>query len=112
MQTSVRSNQLIAGFFFVFLALQIAIPTLLLTATRPARWGWQMYSAFAVAPEISLQKVDGNVERLVLKDHLANVRYEMLQPGKLLPHLCALSSDVAAVQFHIQDATEVYQCHS
>lgn len=112
MHPPVRSNRLIVGFFFVFLALQITVPTLLLTATRPARWGWQMYSAFPTAPEISLQKVDGSKEQLILQEHLANFRYEMLQPDILLPHLCALSPEVAAVQFHIQEATEVYQCHS
>jgi hypothetical protein len=106
------STQIAAGFFVVFLAIQLAVPIVqLVWAPRPARFGWQMYSVTSAAPRFDLVLRDGTSQPVAIEPYVASVRGDVPLARFLPRHLCGLFPHAAAVRYHLVDGSSgVYQC--
>ena len=103
---------LAAAFFMLFLLIQTAVPLVQLWAPRPARFGWQMFSARQQSARFSLVLRDGTAQPAKLDLYVAQSRGEV-DLGKALPrHLCRVVPDLAAVQITAPDSKQprVYKC--
>ncbi len=101
-----------AAFFTLFLSIQIGVPLIRLWAPRPARFGWQMFSARQQRPRFSLVLRDGTSRPVNLGPYVAQSRGEVDLENALPPHLCRTVPDVASVQITAPDAEQprVYPC--
>lgn len=101
-----------AAFFVLFLLVQTLIPLVQLAAPRPARFGWQMYSAKRQRPQFSLILRDGSSRPLDLGRYVAQSRGEVDVETALPPHLCRVIPDLAAVRITAPNAKQprVYAC--
>jgi hypothetical protein len=101
-------------FFLVFLAIQLAVPLVqLVTAPRPARFGWQMYSVVSAPPRFSLIMRDGAARPLDIGPYVTSMRADVPLTRFLPAHLCALFPDAAAVDYQMADGSQAgtYQCN-
>lgn len=87
---------LVASFVVAFVVIQLAVPMLALGQPRPARFGWQMYTAVSSLPEVRLEAADGTTSTVDLADLLARERADVDVSAALARHLCA-TTDAAAV---------------
>jgi len=94
------------AFFVLFLLVQTAVPLVQLWAPRPARFGWQMFSARQPRARFSLVLRDGTVQPAKLDLYVAQSRGEVDLEEALPRHLCRVVPDVAAVQIDAPDATQ------
>ena len=88
----------------IFLAMQVAIPTLALFSERPARFGWQMYAAFPTLPDAWLVYADGREETVDLHQLFAVTRAEIDYAAALRASLCEVT-DVAAIRIAPKDGS-------
>lgn len=82
-----------------FLTLQVAVPTVLLFGPRPARFGWQMFSAHTTAPAFAVEHADGSRALVDVDDYFAFRRGD-LDPvvfDRLPVHLCRIDPTVVTV---------------
>ena len=100
------------AFFALFLAIQTAVPLVQLWAPRPARFGWQMFTASPQRPRFSLVMRDGTSRPADLRRYVAYSRGEVDLENALPPHLCRVVPDVASVQVAAPDSKQprVYKC--
>ena len=100
------------AFFVLFLLIQTAVPLVQLWAPRPARFGWQMFSAKQQRARFSLVLHDGTVQPAKLDLYVAQSRGEVDLEEALPPHLCRVVPDLAAVQITAPDAKQprLYKC--
>ena len=80
-----------------FLAFALIVPAVALTQSRPARFGWQMYSVAYPAPRAWLQAQDGSTEEYDLADRLAVLRADVPDPIAVGQQLCAATSSPAII---------------
>lgn len=101
-----------AACFVLFLLVQIAVPLARLSAPRPARFGWQMFSAIPQRTRYTLVLRDGTRQPVRLATYVANSRGEMDLEKALPRHLCRVVADLASVQVLAPDSGEprVYPC--
>lgn len=104
-RTGWTAGSVAAALFFVgFLLIQIAVPLMRLTEPRPARFGWQMFSATPLRARFSLVLRNGTVCPVDLAKYVAQSRGEMDLRNALPQHLCRVLPDLAAVQIATPDA--------
>ena len=101
-----------AAFFVLFLMIQTAVPLVQLWAPRPARFGWQMFSARQSRARFSLVLRDGAVQPVKLDLYVAQSRGEVDLEEALPRHLCRVVPDLTAVQITAPSAKQprFYQC--
>ncbi|GAB4444453.1 MAG: hypothetical protein OHK0015_45800 [Chloroflexi bacterium OHK40] len=85
----------------LLLLTQFVLPALLLLGPRPARAGWQMYSA--VPPQITLSLVtsSGAVEPLELADYVGSARGDLRLEGVLPAFVCQRHPEATAVRLQV-----------
>lgn len=100
------------AFFMLFLVIQTAVPLAQLWAPRPARFGWQMFSARQERPRFSLVLRDGTSRPVDLRLYVAHSRGEVDLEQALPSHLCRVVPDLAAVQIAAPDSKQprVHTC--
>jgi len=100
------------AFFVLFLLIQTGVPLVQLWAPRPARFGWQMFTATPQRPRFSLVMRDGTIRPADLRLYVAQSRGEVDLEKALPRHLCRVVPDVASVQIITPDAKQprVYEC--
>jgi hypothetical protein len=94
----------------LFLLIQIGVPLVRLRAPRPARFGWQMFSASPQRIRFSLLMQDGTTQPANLGKYVAQSRGEVNLEEALPRHLCRMVSDVVSVEITTPDSKRVYPC--
>jgi hypothetical protein len=87
-----------ATFFLLFVLVQTLVPAALLWSPRPARFGWQMFSAKPRSFRYVLVLRDGTSQPVQLSRYLAQSRGEVAMDEALPPHLCRVVPGLAAVR--------------
>jgi len=104
----------IATTFFVgFLIVQVLTPIVqLISAPRPARFGWQMFSVSAPPPSFAVTLDDGTTRPIAIELFVTSLRGDVPLSQFLPPHLCRVVPHVVAVryQFHEASQSETYLC--
>jgi hypothetical protein len=90
----------IAAFMGVFLAWQLAVPAVALLADRPARFGWQMYSARPELPKAWTVDESGVETPIEMDRVFAQLRAEIDFGESLRAALCQSSG---AVEVRVED---------
>lgn len=80
-----------------FLALQLVLPVLALAGPRPTRFGWQMFTAYAPPPTVSVESDDGSVEAVELGELLAHPRPEADLDTAIVTALCDRGDVVSVI---------------
>jgi len=83
----------------VVLMLQFGVPTALLFAPRPARFGWQMFATHTLSPAFAVEHADGSRALVQIDDYFAFRRGD-LDPrvfDRLPAHLCRIDPSVVMV---------------
>jgi hypothetical protein len=78
-----------------FVAMQLLIPAVALFESRPARFGWQMYSALPRLPQAWVIDSDGNQRPVDLTDLFAVRRAEIDYEDVLRAGLCVATGAAA-----------------
>jgi hypothetical protein len=101
-----------AGFFVLFILIQTGVPLVRLWAPRPARFGWQMFTARRQSTRFTLVMRDGTRRPANLALYVVRSRGEMDLEEALPRHLCRVVPDVASVQISAPDSKQprVYEC--
>lgn len=101
-----------AAFFLLYLLVQTAVPLVRLWAPRPARFGWQMFSAKFQRTRYTLVLRDGTRRPADLSLYVAQSRGEMDLQGALPAHLCRVVAGLASVQVDAPGSAEprVHTC--
>lgn len=94
-----RADRRAAAAFLLIAAAQVGLPLASLWQPRPARWGWQMYSAAVHFPRIAVVRRDGSEVEIRLDDHVVRARTDVALRSLLPPHLCRTLTAAAAVRF-------------
>lgn len=81
----------------LILAVQVGVPIAALFESRPARFGWQMYSTVNPAPEAAVEDASGNLVPVDLSALIADPRAEVRWSGPLSDLLCRERAAVAVV---------------
>lgn len=87
--------------FWLILGAQLLVPVLQFDETRPARFGWQMFSGVGPPIEFTVELADGTVETVDIYDHLARPRPEMDFASSLPPGLCDRIDAAEAIQVEV-----------
>jgi hypothetical protein len=95
-----------AAVFCAYLALQLAVPLVGLSAARPARFGWQMYSWPAEVGRYLVVDARGEKSRVELDEYLPRLRPEIRYEEQLPPHLCQVIDGAVAVEIVLADSTD------
>jgi hypothetical protein len=80
-----------------FLAVQLTLPILALAGPRPTGFGWQMFTAYAPPPTVSIEMADGSVVPIELADLLAHPRPEADLHTPIVADLCEREDVVAVI---------------
>ena len=109
---STLSRVVSMAFFLLFLLIQTGVPLIRLWAPRPARFGWQMFSARPHRPRFSLLMRDGTSHPVTLGLYVAHSRGEVDMEKALPPHLCRVVPDLASVQITAPNSKQarIYKC--
>lgn len=101
-----------AAFLVSFLLVQTAVPLVRLAAPRPARFGWQMFTAVPQRASYTLVLRNGSRAPARLTTYVAASRGEMDLEGALPRHLCRVVPDLASVEVVGPRSAEprVYSC--
>jgi hypothetical protein len=97
-------------FVAIFLAWQIIVPAAALFGPRPARGGWQMYSAFPDVPSVFLIDAGGHESQVDASQFFAQVRAEVDFAAALRGGVCAASGAAAVKLVDSDGAAEVVEC--
>jgi hypothetical protein len=111
-ETWSRKDLAVFVFCACFLGVQIVVPIVKLTEPRPARFGWQMWSARAKPHRFFLVMKDGTTRPADLSRYIGWSRGELDLRDRLPPHLCHVVPDVTAVQIQSpgSETRNVYTC--
>lgn len=107
----VWDRQTIAAAVFValFVVVQFTVPAVALFGPRPARGGWQMYSAFPDVPTVWLIDAAGHETQVDADRMFAQLRAEIDFAAALRAGVCDASGAVA-VKLSSREGTEVVEC--
>lgn len=110
--TAEPSSVTAAAFFVLFVLIQTGVPLMQLAAPRPARFGWQMFSAAPRRLRVSLVLRDGTTRPVDLRRYVGLSRGEVSLDDALPAHLCRAVPGLAAVQITSSDSKtpRVYRC--
>jgi hypothetical protein len=94
-------EKLLTAVIVLHLAIQVTVPVWQLSAPRPARFGWQMYSALNMPRQYVVVKADGTSSVVDLGRYVAQLRAE-LDLRDILPRaVCARDPDAVEVTFRV-----------
>ena len=98
-------------FFFLYLAVQIALPVYRLLQPRPTRFGWQMYSAASVPSRVWIMSGD-RLQEISPGSYIGNFRADLEWERYALPHLCRVRSQATAIRYFmpLDSAVREYRC--
>lgn len=106
-----RRTLVIGAIIVLFLAWQILVPAAMLLAHRPARAGWQMYSALPDLPRAWVIDASGHEEPVQVPTLFAENRAEIDYAAALRAGLCDSSGAVAVKIWETdQPAPELIEC--
>jgi hypothetical protein len=88
-----------------FLVVQLVVPAVALFGPRPARFGWQMYSALPDLPKAYAVEADGTERLIDLQNLFAVQRAEIDYVAVLRAGLCA-ATGAAAIRLELTDGTD------
>jgi hypothetical protein len=104
-------TRITAAFVVLFIAWQLLLPAAMLFAHRPARFGWQMYSALPDLPEAWLVDAAGHETQVELGPLFAENRAEIDYAAALRAGLCELPGAAAVkVREPAQPSPELIEC--
>ena len=108
-----RRLRVAAAFAVAWVAIQLLVPLWLLTAPRPARFAWQMYSATPAYPEVVALAEGGRRDTLSVSTYLAAIRYDLSPRYRDLigPHVCRVVPGVRAVDLRRYPGGPVERLH-
>ena len=97
--------------FFLYLAVQIAVPVYGLLLDTPARFGWQMYSNASVPQRLWLVSQQGTRE-ISPASFIGNYRSDLDYERYALPQLCRAVPETKAIRYQmpLEDTVREYQC--
>ena len=95
-QVSRTRKVVLTALFLAFVGLQIAIPISRLGSGQSVRFGWQMFSTGASAPEITVVTPNGEMV-IDLDEYMTFPRGDLDIVGNLPRHLCAVIPEATAV---------------
>jgi hypothetical protein len=111
MTRSDRRALVIGAFIAIFVACQVLVPSAMLFAHRPARAGWQMYSALPALPRAWLVDAAGHEEPVQVSSLFAESRAEIDYAAALRAGLCGVSGAVAVKLWRADEpAPELIEC--
>lgn len=90
-----RQKVFVAMFAAAFMVVQLAVPILALAGPRPARFGWQMYTALVSFPEVSVEGADGRITSVDVAGLVASGRADANFSTAIAEHLCRTTSATA-----------------
>jgi len=96
-------------FMIAFIVIQLAVPILALAEPRPARFGWQMYTAVPSLPRVTVEDAEGRTQSVEVTDLVARERADANFSAALIDHLCE-TADVVAVHIRMDDQEERVPC--
>jgi len=101
-----------AVFFVLFLLIQTGVPLIRLWSPRPARFGWQMFSAIPERPRFTLVLRDGTTRPVNLGLYVGQSRGEVNLANALPGHLCRVVPDIVSVRITAPGWKQprVYRC--
>ena len=102
-------ERLLALLVIAFVIIQLAVPILQLAQPRPARFGWQMYSALTSLPVVKLETANGTVTSLDLSRVVVRERAEVDYSAALAHHVCD-TTDAVAVRIGLGESEERVPC--
>jgi len=89
--------------FFLLLGLQFAVPAWLLTQPRPARFGWQMFSDYRLAPDFFLVEEQGQEQPISAARYRIAFRNDVPAEEALARHLLQLFPEAVAVRWRVAE---------
>jgi hypothetical protein len=96
MTSSTRGRTMVVGAILaVFMGWQLLVPALMLFAERPARYGWQMYSALPDLPRAWRIDSAGHEWEVEVASVFAEPRAEIHYSAVLRAGICELPDTVA-----------------
>jgi hypothetical protein len=111
MTPSDRRTLVIGAIIVLFVAWQVLVPAGMLFAHRPARAGWQMYSALPELPRAWLVDATGHEEPVQVSSLFAESRAEIDYAAALRAGLCGVSGAVAVKLWAPDEpAPELIEC--
>lgn len=106
-----RRTLITAAFLVLFVAWQLLIPAAMLLTQRPARFGWQMYSALPDLPQAWLLDAAGHETAVEVSPLFAKSRAEIDYAAALRAGLCDLPGTVAVKLWEPDEASpELIEC--
>lgn len=107
-------DRLVGAVVVTYLALQLAVPTVMLFRPRTQRFGWQMFTAAPVLPRLVLHRTTGRRDTVEVDRYFA-IRRPELAPGDLdfvAPHVCRVTPDATLVELWVRrdSAPRLYAC--
>jgi hypothetical protein len=99
-----------AALVALFVVVQFAVPAAALFGHRPARGGWQMYSAFPDVPSVWLIDAAGHETQVDATQFFAQLRAEIDFAAALRAGVCDASGAVAVKLSDSRGTTEVIEC--
>ena len=101
-------DRVVGALVVTYLALQLALPTLMLFRPRTQRFGWQMFTSAPVLPRLVLHRAAGAPDTLDVNNYFA-VRRPELQADHLdllAAHICRVAGDATLVELWVgRDST-------
>jgi hypothetical protein len=102
---------LLTALIAAFVAVQFAVPAVMLFEPRPARFGWQMYSALPPVPEAWTVAANGAETPIDVDAQFAARRAELDYVGILRADLCRATGAIAVrIQLADRDLDETIAC--
>ncbi len=99
----------VIAFIAVWLAVQLAVPAYGLLQPRPARFGWQMYTALTELPSVTVRYEDGSEAAVEVENRVARGRAEADYIPALHDKLC-LDAAVEAIVVTLKNTKDVLPC--
>jgi hypothetical protein len=93
----------------LFLAVQILVPIIQLGKTRPAHFGWQMFSDWRPIPTYWIVLADGSTREIDLHEHIAVRRLDADYHSVFPDYLLRTYSEALAVRWQWPDSAEVQE---
>jgi hypothetical protein len=98
---------LVAGFFAAFLAVQIVVPCVQLTKTRPTQFGWHMFSAWRPIPQYWIVFGDGATQEIDVHEHIGVRRLDADHHREFPAYLCRTYPNAVAVRWQWPGSDEI-----
>ena len=106
-----RRTRITAVLVALFVAWQLLVPAAMLFAQRPARLGWQMYSALPDLPQAWLLDAAGHETAVEVPSLFAKSRAEIDYAATLRAGLCDLPGTVAVKLWEADEPSpELIEC--